>query len=104
MKRFSAEDRASLVKDYICGLGASALAAKYDCHRGTVHSIIKAAGVKQRGGSPSSELVGRMVKLYEEGETLSSVGESVGYSANTVKHHLLKQGVSMRQQGRRSRG
>lgn len=59
-------------------------------------------GVRLRGEQPSPEQVLEMCRWYEQGESLARVGAKVGFNASTVRIHLLRAGLALRDsQGRK---
>lgn len=57
---------------------------------------LRGRGVAIRGQGPSPEQVLEMALRYEQGESLATVGARVGFNAGTVRTHLLRAGVSLR--------
>lgn len=53
-------------------------------------------GVLIRGKGPTPVQVLEMVRRYEQGESLATVGARVGFDAGTVRTHLRRAGVLMR--------
>lgn len=72
------------------------LAAEFDCHRTTVATRLKKAGIAMRLQSPTSETVDSMVRLYESGVSPLEVGKQLGFCANTVRACLRERQVSVR--------
>ena len=62
---------------------------------------LRERGVRLRREKPSSEQVLEMCRRYEQGESLARVGERVGFNPSTVRLHLLRAGMTLRDpQGR----
>ncbi len=59
-------------------------------------SLLRERGVRLRSITPSAAEVNEMARRYAEGESLERVGTRLGYSAGTVRNHLLAEGVVMR--------
>jgi len=64
------------------------LAAEFGCHRTTVATRLKKAGIVMRGKSPTSEDIESMVKLNSSGLLPMEVGKQLGFCANTVRNCL----------------
>jgi hypothetical protein len=73
-----------------CESGATVyeLAAEFGCHRTTVSSRLKKAGVSLRLQYPASEVIDSMVRLYESGLSPMETGKQLGFCANTVRSCL----------------
>lgn len=57
---------------------------------------LRERGVAIRGEGPSPEQALEMARRYREGESLARVGARLGFSAGTVRTHLRRAGVAMR--------
>ena len=57
---------------------------------------LRERGVRLRREKPSSEQVLEMCRRYEQGESLASVGERMGFNASTVRVQLCRAGVALR--------
>lgn len=53
-------------------------------------------GGRLRRATPSDKEVREMVRRYESGESLDRVGSCLGFSAGTVRNHLLRAGTVLR--------
>lgn len=54
--------------------------------------------ISRATGGPTPEQVDLAVAAYEAGYTLREIAKMIGVSHMTVKRHLLRRGVKMRQQ------
>ena len=57
---------------------------------------LRKRGVSIRGKGPSAAQVLEIVRRYEQGESLVTVGARVGFDAGTVRTHLQRAGVLLR--------
>lgn len=57
---------------------------------------LRERGVRLRGEKPSSEQVREMCLRYEQGESLATVGERMGFNASSVRVALIAAGVMLR--------
>lgn len=58
--------------------------------------LLRERGVRLRSQSPTPEQTAEMKTRYEEGTSLERIGAVLGYSAGTVRNHLLAAGVVLR--------
>lgn len=80
----------------------SELAALYGVSTGTVSAILVAHGaVRSRG--LTAEQVEQAVGANLAGDSLATIGRTLGVSADTVRARLLEQGVTMRARSGRMR-
>lgn len=64
---------------------------------------LRERGVRLRREKPSSEQVLEMCRRYEQGESLSRVGERLGFNPSTVRVQLLRAGIALRDTHGRAR-
>lgn len=57
---------------------------------------LRGRGVRLRREKPSSEQVLEMCRRYEQGESLATVGERMGFNASSVRIALIAAGVKLR--------
>jgi predicted transcriptional regulator len=81
---------------YEAGATLREIAPDLSVSRQRLASLLRARGVKWRRMTPSLWKVGEMVRKYESGESLDRVGSRLGFSAGTVRNHLLAAGTVMR--------
>lgn len=86
----SAENR------YAAGATLREIANDLGIGRERLAALLRARGVRLRGATPSDDEVREMAQLYAAGESLERVGTRLGFSAGTVRNHLLSAGVRMR--------
>ncbi len=72
------------------------LAAQFSCRRTTVSARLKKAGVSLRIQSSTSEVAELMANLYTSGLSSIEIGKQLGFSANTVRNGLQRQGIQLR--------
>lgn len=92
-RRLTEANVAELAARYGAGATVYELAAEFGCHRTTVAAQLKRLGIAMRLQSPTSDVVESMVRLYATGLSHLEVGKQLGYSANTVRNHLLKRRI-----------
>ena len=81
---------------YEAGATVYELAAEFGCHRTTVATRLKKAGVTLRLQSPTTDIVGDMARQYANGHSFQEVGRQLGFSANTIRANLKVLGVRIR--------
>jgi hypothetical protein len=97
---------ADLVVRYEAGETCAAIAAATGLPRPTVHYRLRRAGVAMRRAGkrlghrrralPAAAIAGR----YRAGESIKSIGQSLGVPATTVRRSLIEAGVERRPPGR----
>ena len=85
-----------MVERYKAGATVYELAAEFSCHRTTVSARLKKARVSLRLQSQTFEVVELMANLYTSGLPSIEIGERLGFSANTVRDGLQRQGIQLR--------
>ena len=81
---------------YEAGATLREIAPDLSVSRQRLASLLRARGVKLRRTTPSPWEVDEMVRRYESGESLDRVGSRLGFSAGTVRNHLLGAGTVLR--------
>ena len=81
---------------YHDGEALRAIANDVGMSRHRLASLLRGRGVRIRGASPSSAEVREMARLYRAGESLKRIGGGLGYSAGTIRNHLLTADVTLR--------
>jgi uncharacterized protein YjcR len=77
------------------------LAKKYGVRRKTISAMLNRHGFELRVMHTISEQeIDRAVDLYATGMSTRQVGEQLGCDAETIRTHLKRRGVQMRQAGR----
>lgn len=73
------------------------LATQYGVHRQTISALLRREGVTIRQRRVMSEAeIDRAVQLYEQGLSLQTIGERLGWDHKTIHRQLKKRGVVMR--------
>lgn len=72
------------------------VARQFGLHRTTVRAILDRAGATVRPREMSVSQVNLAIRLYADGLSLQSVGERLGFNAQTIANRLGDQGVRMR--------
>lgn len=57
---------------------------------------LRERGVAIRGEGPTPGQVLEMVRRYDQGESLARVGARLGFNGGTVRAHLIRAGVLLR--------
>ena len=96
-RRVSADEVAELIAKYEAGATVKELAVLYGLHRGTVSAQLTRHGVDRppRGLSPEQTLEAARLYITEEW-SLARIGEHLGVSSATVRHRLIRAGISLR--------
>lgn len=81
---------------YKCGEILRVIAYYLGVSRRRLADRLRARGVRLRGEKPSLESVLEMRRRYEQGESLARVGEELGFNPSTVRVHLLRAGLAIR--------
>lgn len=93
----------TLERRYHDGEALRAIANDVGLSRHRLASLLRGRGVRIRGASPSSAEVREMARLYRVGESRKRIGDGLGYSAGTIRNHLLAAGVTLRDRQARDR-
>jgi DNA-directed RNA polymerase specialized sigma24 family protein len=101
-RRLSAAERQELVVRYRKGAVQRELAEIYGIARGTVTAIVRRHGAQRKFGLDNVEVEVALCR-YEEGVSLATIGEGLGVDPSTVRNHLLKHGVELRDSHGRQR-
>jgi hypothetical protein len=102
-KRLLSAQVDQLVSDYRGGAKLTDLVAKFGVSRGTVSKLLESRGIPRRYRKLSTDDIHKMVDLYRTGQSLAKVGAQLDVDPNTVRHHLLRAGVAMRDSHGRQR-
>ncbi|MGK4187066.1 hypothetical protein AB0X98_02595 [Rothia koreensis] len=57
---------------------------------------LRERGVRLRREKPSSEQALEMCRRYEQGESLTRIGERLGFNTSSVRMYLMCAGIAMR--------
>jgi len=85
-----------LRRAYKSGATVRELAQDFRIHRTTAMDLLERAGVPRRGKGPADSELQRAVRLYREGQSTARIGKALGFSAETIRQHLLASGVRVR--------
>jgi len=100
-RRITGEALEAAEARYRAGETLRAIATDVGLGRHRLAALLRERGVRIRRASPSAAEVRDMVQRYADGESLERVGERLGFSAGTVRNHLIAAGVALRDtQGR----
>ena len=81
---------------YAVGGSLKAVARQVGLGRERLSRLLRERGVVLRNHSPSSCEIQLMRSMYEQGASLERVGDRFGYTAETVRKHLIVAGTVMR--------
>lgn len=81
---------------YLTGASVKSIAKEVGVGHERLARLLRERGVRLRRQSPTEEEVADMQVRYAAGASLDRIGAVLGYSAGTVRSHLLAAGVSMR--------
>jgi hypothetical protein len=95
-RRLTAPEIQKLKLAYKSGATLRDLAKEFQIHRTTAAEVLERAGIARRGNGPSDSEVREAIRLYGEGKSTAVIGVSLGFSADTIRQHLLRAGVRIR--------
>ena len=81
---------------YTAGGSLKAVARQVGLGHERLARLLRERGVVLRNHSPSSCEIQLMRSMYEQGASLKRVGDRFGYTAGTVRKHLIVAGTVMR--------
>lgn len=81
---------------YAAGGSLKAVARQVGLGHERLSRLLREGGVVLRNHSPSISEIRLMRSMYEQGASLERVGNKFGYTAGTVRKHLIAAGVMMR--------
>ena len=81
---------------YVAGGSLKAVARQVGLGHERLSRLLREGGVVLRNHSPSISEIRLMRSMYEQGASLERVGNKFGYTAGTVRKHLIAAGVMMR--------
>jgi DNA-directed RNA polymerase specialized sigma24 family protein len=85
-----------LVTSYLEGSTVYELAQQFSIHRHTVSEVLERREVSRRYRKLSPDQLRLACTLYEEGLSLTKVGQRLGRRAETVRQALMKAGAEIR--------
>jgi DNA-binding CsgD family transcriptional regulator len=81
---------------YKSGATLKELARDFHVNRRTAADLLERGGIPRRGKGPSDSEVQQAIRLYGEGKSTAIIAHSLGFSAETIRNHLLAAGVVIR--------
>lgn len=96
LRRLNSDDSAKLVKAYLDGVTLRDLAVRYGINHHTAGAILKRSQVQRRQTRLSPTDVEEAIRLYLSGLSLSAVSREIGGCPNSIRNHLRKAGVKLR--------
>jgi hypothetical protein len=85
-----------LKRAYESGATLRELAQEFRIHRETAADLLERVGVARRGKGPTAKEMNRAIRLYQAGDSTATIGQRLGYAADTIRNGLLSAGVQMR--------
>jgi DNA-binding CsgD family transcriptional regulator len=85
-----------LKQAYESGATLRDLARGFQINRGTAAELLEREGLTRRGKGPSESDVQEAITLYEAGLSTAKIGQSLGFSADTIRNRLVAKGVRIR--------
>ena len=95
-KELPVEVQQAIVDGYRAGASMKELARAHGVHRTTVRAALDRQREPVRDHSISSAQVATASRLYQSGLSLASVGEKLGFNAQTIATHLRRAGIPLR--------
>lgn len=102
-KKLPAKTRRANVAKYKAGQTMKQIAARHHTHRVTVSEVLNRTGTTKRPKGMNPGQVDIVVRLYESGLSLASVGTQLKFDAATFRTMLLRRGVKTRDSRGRER-
>jgi lambda repressor-like predicted transcriptional regulator len=96
-RRLTDAQRVKVRIAYKSGASMASQARRFHVTRETISRVIRGAGLtirEQRNFSP--EQIAEAVVLYRQGWSLAQLGERYGFDGQTIRTHLVRDGVVMR--------
>lgn len=101
--RLTREEVEQVVAGFHSGASVRELAARFNCHRVTVASMLRDAGI-QLGAVPlTNQQVDDAVRLYGTGLSLAQIATGLGCGPNTILTKLRQRTVAIRNRHGHSR-
>ncbi|MEY9777238.1 hypothetical protein [Arthrobacter sp. MW3 TE3886] len=94
--QLSAEQTAEMAAAYLGGVPVAELAKTYGIHRGSVSKHLRRHGIAPRPVGLNEQQITEVVRLYEQGDSLATIGTRMVVTAHTVRSRLVERGVVMR--------
>lgn len=90
------EQAETLAEDYQAGMRVKELATKYGISRETVSRHLRRQAISPRKVGLDALQIKEAARLYEQGDSLATIGKRMGVTAHTVRSRLIEAGVTMR--------
>jgi len=95
-KRVPDAEAAALAREYLDGATVYEIAHRHRIHRNTVAHHLRRLDVPMRRQGLSGEQARLAALLYQDGQSLSRIGERLAVDPTTVRTALLAQGIRTR--------
>lgn len=102
-RQIKGDQAQALITAFQAGATVYELGRRFGIDRQTVSRILKRHGIETRWRTITEEQVDTAVRLYEQGLSLAQVGERLNLRGKSLRVHLLKRGVKMRDSHGRER-
>lgn len=79
----------AMAADYQTGMRVKELAVKYGISRETVIKHLRRQAVTPRSVGLDEQQIKEVVRLYEQGDSLATIGKRMGATAHTVRSRLI---------------
>jgi DNA-directed RNA polymerase specialized sigma24 family protein len=97
MRQLRPDEVDELVAAYKAGTTARELAARFGIHRMTVGKHLRSCGIDTTPPGMTPDQLTNATMLYETGEPLSRISDTLKVPQSTLREHLLAAGVKMRE-------
>ncbi|WP_441415057.1 hypothetical protein [Arthrobacter sp. 2MCAF14] len=94
--QLKAKQAKAMAEDYQAGMRVKELATKYQISRETVRKRLRRRAIRPRKIGLDEQQIKESVRLYEQGDSLATIGKRMGVTAHTVRSRLIEKGVRMR--------
>jgi len=96
-KQIKGDQAQKLIATYEGGADLAELSSQFGVSKQTVTSILKRYDITPRWSRRiTEEEIDEAARLYEQGLSLARVGQRFNTTDDTIRRHLLKRGVEMR--------
>jgi IS30 family transposase len=95
-RRLTASESEELCGAYQSGKTIRELTVQFGIHKTTVTAVLERAGVDRRIRTISAEEVAQAAQLYNEGLSTAVIGARLGFSPETIRSNLMRQGIEIR--------
>ena len=95
-KRLRPDEVDQLVTDYTEGAKLADVALKFMINKSTASKLLESRGVTRRYRKLSQIERPKLVDLYQSGQSLAKIGDQFDVDPGTIRYHLLRSGVVLR--------